>query len=108
MYNQGEVLKKQTAISHSSSEAEVIALDAAIRMEGLPALCLWEEVVSIFGPKQHARRGEPRMQRQRNEWSTGNYVLDTIYQLLHFTFDIAEGIPQGKALDLYPLLQQTL
>jgi hypothetical protein len=30
--------KKQGAVSHSSSEAEVIALDAGVRMEGIPAL----------------------------------------------------------------------
>ena len=30
--------KKQGAISHSSSEAEVIALDAGLRMDGIPAL----------------------------------------------------------------------
>ena len=30
--------KKQGVVSHSSSEAEVIALDAALRLEGLPAL----------------------------------------------------------------------
>ena len=32
--------KKQTAISHSSAEAEVISLDAGLRMEGIPALAL--------------------------------------------------------------------
>ena len=29
--------KKHTAVSHSSSEAEVIALDAGVRLEGIPA-----------------------------------------------------------------------
>ena len=32
--------KKETAVSHSTSESEVIALDAGARMEGLPALLL--------------------------------------------------------------------
>ena len=36
--------KKQTAVSHSTSESEVIALDAGVRMEGLPALLLWDLV----------------------------------------------------------------
>ena len=36
--------KKHTAVSHSSSEAEVIALDAGVRLEGIPALAFWEEV----------------------------------------------------------------
>ena len=40
--------KKQGAVSHSSSEAEVIALDAALRLEGLPALILWEVVIQVY------------------------------------------------------------
>ena len=44
--------KKQGAVSHSSSEAEVIALDAGIRMEGIPALMLWEEVINVFSDKK--------------------------------------------------------
>ena len=38
--------KKQTCASHSSVEAEIVALEAAVRVEGLPALDLWEK---IFG-----------------------------------------------------------
>ncbi len=34
------ICKKQTSVSHSSSEAEVVALDAVLRMEGIPALLL--------------------------------------------------------------------
>ena len=34
--------KKQTALSHSTPESEIVALDAAFRMLGLPALALWE------------------------------------------------------------------
>ena len=36
------VCKKQTSVSHSSTEAEVISLDAGLRMDGIPALDLWE------------------------------------------------------------------
>ena len=32
--------KKQTSVSHSSTEAEVISLDAGLRMDGIPALDL--------------------------------------------------------------------
>ena len=32
--------KKQTSVSHSSTEAEVISLDARLRMDGIPALDL--------------------------------------------------------------------
>ena len=43
--------KKQTAVSHSSTEAEFIALDAALRLEGIPCLQFWELVVSVFHPE---------------------------------------------------------
>ena len=43
------ICKKQSAVSHSSTEAEVIALDAALRLDGVPWLLFWEEVVQVFG-----------------------------------------------------------
>ncbi len=38
-------------MSHSTAEAEVISLDAGIRMEGLPALYLWDIVIDLFDPQ---------------------------------------------------------
>ena len=40
--------KKQTSVSHSSSEAEIIPLDAGLRMEGIHALDLWDLVIEVF------------------------------------------------------------
>ena len=40
--------KKQTSVSHSSTEAEVISLDAGLRMDGIPALDLWDLVIEVF------------------------------------------------------------
>ena len=34
--------KKQTSVSHSSTESEIISLDAGLRLDGLPALELWD------------------------------------------------------------------
>ena len=33
--------KKQTAVSHSSTESEIISLDTGLRLDGLLALELW-------------------------------------------------------------------
>ena len=41
--------KKQTAVSHSSTESEIIFLDTGLRLDGLPALGLWDLIVSVFG-----------------------------------------------------------
>ena len=39
------VSKRQTAVSHSTPEAELVAADHGLRCEGLPALSLWEVVL---------------------------------------------------------------
>ena len=58
--------KKQTTVSHISTEAEIISLDASLRMDGIPALDLWDFVIEVFhsvpnrtdGPKRELR-GKP-------------------------------------------------
>ena len=45
--------KKQTAVSHSSTESEIISLDAGLRLDGLPALELWDLIVSVVGNVSH-------------------------------------------------------
>ena len=41
--------KKQTSVSHSSTEPEIISLDTGLRLDGLPALDLWDLIISVFG-----------------------------------------------------------
>ena len=41
--------EKQTAVSHSSTESEITSLDAGLRLDGLPALELWDLILSVFG-----------------------------------------------------------
>ena len=41
--------KKQPAVSHSSTESEIISLDTGLRLDGLPALEFWDLIVSVFG-----------------------------------------------------------
>ena len=41
--------KKQTSVSHSSTESEIISLDAGLRIDGIPALDLWDLIVSVLG-----------------------------------------------------------
>ena len=40
--------KKQTSVSHSSTEAETISLAADIRMDGIPGLDLWDSALEVF------------------------------------------------------------
>ena len=56
--------KKQTSVSHSSPESEIVSLDAGLRMDGIPALTLWDLVIEVFHsvpnkieqPKEKLRR----------------------------------------------------
>ena len=40
--------RKQTSVSHSSTEADIISLDAGLRMDGIAALTLWDLVIEVF------------------------------------------------------------
>ena len=53
--------KKQTSVSHSSTESEIISLDTGLRLDGLPALELWDLIVSVLGnvPRVSDNPGRP-------------------------------------------------
>ena len=53
--------KKQTSVSHSSTESEIISLDTGLRLDGLPALELWDLIVSVLGniSRVSDRSGKP-------------------------------------------------
>ena len=53
---------KQTAVSHSSTESEVISLDAGLRMDGIPALDLWDLIVAVLHGntyQNNQKQGDP-------------------------------------------------
>ena len=53
--------KKQTAVSHSSTESEIISLDTGLRLDGLLALELWDLIVSVLRKvsRVSVRSGQP-------------------------------------------------
>ena len=53
--------KKQTSVSHSSTESEIISLDAGFRMDGIPVLDLWDLVLEV----SHSSLNHPSIQRNR-------------------------------------------
>ena len=59
--------KKQTAVSHSSTESEIISLDTGLRLDGLPALELWDLIVSVLGniSRVSDRSGKPESDEQQ-------------------------------------------
>ena len=64
--------KKQNAVSHSSTESEIISLDAGLTLDGLPALELWDLIVSVFGSVSQTsdRTGRP-VDTERRQKSQG-------------------------------------
>ena len=53
--------KKQTAVSDSSTESEIISFDTGLRLNGLRALELWDLIVSVLGniSRVSDRSGKP-------------------------------------------------
>ena len=47
------ICKKQTSVSHSSTESEIISLDAGLRLDGIPALDLWDLIVAVLHGNTH-------------------------------------------------------
>ena len=65
--------KKQTAVSHSSTESEIISLDTGLRLDGLPALELWDLIVSVLGSVSQIsdRSGQPDNDVHKHHKSQG-------------------------------------
>ena len=48
--------KKQTSVSHSSIESEIISLDAGLRLDCSPALDLWDLAIEVLGMTQRTSK----------------------------------------------------
>jgi hypothetical protein len=75
------ICKKQTAVSHSTSESEVIAMDAGVRMEGLPGLSLWDLVIEVFEPSGKPPNFKPLHNAGRDV--TGQSLFDMFGSVDH-------------------------
>ena len=63
--------KKRRAVSHTSTEAEIFSLDADLRMEGHPALNLWNTVSDVLQPLA----GRSSMRNTKTQ-KTKSYIVD--------------------------------
>ena len=62
--------KKQTSVSLRSTESEIISLDAGLRMDGTPALDLWDLVIEVL-------RSSSNQSKKSKESVQGNLLHDT-------------------------------
>ena len=52
--------KSETSVSRSSTESEIISLDAGLRMDGLTALDFWDVVIEVLHySKKETSSGKP-------------------------------------------------
>ena len=63
--------KKQTSVSHSSTESEIISLDAGFRMDGLSALDLLDMVIEVL------RSTNNNVQPKHTSYQETGAVLDS-------------------------------
>ena len=49
LFQSSWMCKKQTSVSHSSTESEVISLDAGSRLDDISALYVWDLIVAVLG-----------------------------------------------------------
>ena len=67
--------EKQTSVSHSSTESEIISLDAGLRLDGIPALDLWDLIYSVLGhTTQTTERPERPVIIDKSQRSEGNNI----------------------------------
>ena len=72
--------KKQTSVSHSSTESEIISLDTGLRLDGLLALELWDLIVSVLGNVSRVsdRSGQPECdihKHQKDDRCVGKILI---------------------------------
>ena len=83
--------KKQTSVSHSSTEAEIISLDASSRMDGIPALGHPDLVIEVFhcSPNQ-LNNTKDQVQENLSRDTTSNKHTDnkTKVPTQHDNFDL--------------------
>ena len=68
--------KKQTAVSHSSTESEIISLDTGLRLDGLPALELWDLIVSVLGNVSRVSDGSGKPVNGENKHHKSHNKID--------------------------------
>ena len=70
--------KKQTSVSHSSTESEIISLDTGLRLDGLPALELWDLIVSVLGNISRVSDGSGKLESDVHKHHKSYYKIDVL------------------------------
>ena len=57
--------KKQTSVSHSSTESEIISLDAGVRLDGIRAVDLWDLIVAVLANTSKNRKEQGELSKEQ-------------------------------------------
>ena len=79
--------KQQALVSDSSTESEIISLDAGLRMDGIPAHDLWDVVMEVLHSSNNKKSSilgaAANCLRNTNTKLTGNQNVDQLSDLDH-------------------------
>ena len=92
--------KKQTSVSHSSTEAEIISLDAGLRMDRIPALTLWNLVIEIFHSAP-SKIKQPKEKLRRDSLQATKPNAHNLIQFKHTNVFSSNTIHSGAGAILY-------
>ena len=70
--------KKQPAVSHSSTESEIISLDTGLRLDGLLALELWDLIVSVLGNISRISDRSGELENSENKHHKSHNKIDAM------------------------------
>ena len=100
---------EQTSVSHSSTESEIISLDAGLRMDGLPALDLWDAEIEVLRSSNSTRipanpaAGNCLRNHKSKPKQKGNRDVDQVSRVDHVTTSAnsSHGESQLYVFELY-------
>ena len=100
--------KKQTSVSDSSTEAEIISLDAGLRMDAIPAFDLWDLVIEVFHSSSNKTNKTKDARQPRNLSAIIQPNMRKLIPTKHTSLDLTNidhvpwsGTPSGSSSMLY-------
>ena len=67
--------KKQTSVSHGSTESEIISLDAGLRLDGIPALDSRDLIVAVLGNTNQSNKARGDMCPNQREVRSAPHTI---------------------------------
>ena len=89
-FRESHVCSTKLDVQETDIEAEIFSLDAGLRMDGIPALILWDLVIEVFHSVPNRTDGP-----EREPWRTPSAVVSTptSFQQTLITFHSTQCIP---------------